>query len=83
MRSRSLTPAKELQFHRKQHRLGRSMNCRIRVRRSDYNPQSDASGDKEATTVDGIGNTIQNNTEETTPDDVQTEPEEAADTTLS
>lgn len=46
-------------------------------------PQSDASGDKEATTVDGNGNTIQNNTEETTPDDVQTEPEEAADTTLS
>ena len=46
-------------------------------------PQSDASGDKEATTVDGNGNTIQNNTEETTPDDVQTEPEEAEDTTLS
>lgn len=46
-------------------------------------PPSDASRDKEVTTVDGNGNTIQNNTEETTPDDVQTEPEEAEDTALS
>lgn len=46
-------------------------------------PQSDENGDKEVTTVDGNENAVQNDTEDTTPDDVQTEPEEAEDTTLS
>lgn len=46
-------------------------------------PQSDSTNDKEVTIVDGNGNAVQNDTEDTTADDVQTEPEEAADTTLS
>ena len=46
-------------------------------------PQSDSTNDKEVTIVDGNGNAVQNDTEDTTADDLQTAPEEAADTTLS
>ena len=84
MQSRNSTPEKEPRFHRKQLPHGKKYELQNQGQAGQITtPQSDESGNNGVTTVDGNGNAASDENKTNTPDDVQVEPEQDGNNTLS